>query len=65
MNLSQLRELKDGDKIVCKHLPAFTYGKIYIVTGASVRAMVDDDNGAGRFLADIEYLFEKAIDNAT
>lgn len=59
MNLSQLCELKDGDKIVCRHLPAFTVGKSYIVKMTSVGRMITDDNGIGRYLFDMERFFEK------
>ncbi len=59
MNLSQLRELKDGDKIVCRNLPAFTDGKTYTVRKTSIGRIVTDDKGIGRYLSGIEHLFEK------
>jgi len=59
MNLSQLRELKVGDKIVCKHLLAFTDGKAYTVRPTSVGITVTDDRGSDRFLSNLEWLFEK------
>lgn len=62
MNLSQLCELKNGDKIVCKQLPAFTTGKTYTVIKTPIGAMVDDDNGIGRYLFDMEHFFEKVAD---
>ncbi len=64
MNHSQLLELKVGDKIVCRHLPAFTDGKEYTVRMASVGRMVDDDRGVGRYLNRIEHLFERVDDDS-
>ncbi len=59
MNLSQLRKLKDGDKIICRHLPAFADGKTYTVRKTFIGRIVTDDKGVGRYLSRIVHLFEK------
>ena len=48
MNLSQVRELKDGDKIKFTiPFPAFKTGKEYTVKMFGEEAWVYDDNGRG------------------
>ena len=58
MNLTELRSLKDGDKVVFKDFQKFTTDKEYIVKSTGVGRTVVDDNGAGRFLIEHYEQFE-------
>jgi len=58
MNLTELRTLKDGDKVVYTEPKRFTTGKEYEVKITPVGRVVIDDNGTGQFLADKHVDFE-------
>jgi len=59
MNLSQLRDIRDGqDAVFVNPFPAFTVGKKYRVTQTGTGRMVYDDTGMGRYLCGIEDRFE-------
>ena len=57
MNLSQLRELKTGDKIIYEG-PALTKDKLYTVRETSVGRTILDDNGLGIHLFGIDDNFK-------
>ena len=59
MNLSQLKELKDGQEVTFTNpFPSFTEGKKYKVRDTGAGKMVYDDNGIGVYLADMETKFK-------
>jgi len=63
MNLSQVRNLKDGDKIKYSgSLPKLTEGKIYEVILTEIGPYIVDDRGLGIRIADqipLEMCFSK------
>jgi len=65
MNLSELRQLQDGDKVIFQAQGEkemfFTNNKEYIAKKKGTGMMVYNDNGMGRFLNDIKECFEKAV----
>jgi hypothetical protein len=60
MNLSQLRQINDGEKVRFAYpFPPFTEDKEYSVRDTKTGRMVYDDNGLGRYLFDIHEQFER------
>lgn len=66
MNLSDLKSLQDGDKVVFSiPFQPFTVGKEYVVKKTGVGLMVFNDEGMGIFLCGIESHFEKQEQSAS
>jgi hypothetical protein len=62
MDINQLRELKDGDKVIffgAEKEIYFTVDKEYVVKKTGTGAMVYNDNGMGKFLNDMKDCFTK------